>query len=197
MTSRDHRLDPAEQLLVLELLVAEADQRLQRGLVAEPVVTADLENLGVDEAFHEPEQERVGSTLHLREQARFGLGEKGEVIDLGKAVRQEALRQVELPSTNDVGVDVPANPLRSADATRIARGIGQVARRACLGPSLLLRSCASLQLPKCGVLVGAQDGEINAEGTGKKVLTSYPTVRIGREICPDICAEGVLLQRAR
>ena len=35
------RLDAAEQLLVLELLVAEAHERLERDLVAEPVVAAE------------------------------------------------------------------------------------------------------------------------------------------------------------
>jgi hypothetical protein len=34
-----------EQRLVLELFVAEANQRFQRGLVAEPVVAAQLEDL--------------------------------------------------------------------------------------------------------------------------------------------------------
>ena len=41
-----------------------------------------------------------------------------------------------------------------------------------------------------GVLVGAQDGEITREGTGKKVLTYYPKVLIAREICPDLRPEG-------
>ena len=51
----DHLLDAAEHLLVLDLLVAEAHQRLERGLVAEPVVAAHLEHLGGDEALDQPE----------------------------------------------------------------------------------------------------------------------------------------------
>jgi hypothetical protein len=39
---RGQFLDAAEQLLVLELLVAEADQRFKRRLVAERVAAADL-----------------------------------------------------------------------------------------------------------------------------------------------------------
>src|SRR3546814_13613824 len=42
-------LDTAEQRLMLQFLVAEAHQRFQRGLVAQPIITADLQHLGVDE----------------------------------------------------------------------------------------------------------------------------------------------------
>ena len=66
---RDHRLEPAEHLLVLELLVGQAHQRLERDLVAEPVTAADLEHLGADEALDQREHVGVGAALHLREQA--------------------------------------------------------------------------------------------------------------------------------
>jgi hypothetical protein len=36
----DHRVDAAEQSLVLQLLVTEANQRFERNLVAEPVLVA-------------------------------------------------------------------------------------------------------------------------------------------------------------
>jgi hypothetical protein len=36
----DHRVDAAEQRLVLQLLVAEPDERLEHDLVAEPVIAA-------------------------------------------------------------------------------------------------------------------------------------------------------------
>ena len=42
---RHHRFDAAEQLLVLQLLVGDAHQRLQRDLVAEAMVAADLQHL--------------------------------------------------------------------------------------------------------------------------------------------------------
>ena len=65
----DQRVDAAEQLLVLQLLVAEPDQRLERHLVAEPVVVADLEHLGVDEALDQPEHVGVGAALDLADEA--------------------------------------------------------------------------------------------------------------------------------
>ena len=65
MSLGHHRLDAAEQRLVLELLVGEADQRLERDLVAERVLAADLEHLGADEALDQAEQVRVGAALHL------------------------------------------------------------------------------------------------------------------------------------
>jgi hypothetical protein len=64
----DHGLDAAEQFLVLEFLVAEADQRLERDLVAQPVIAADLEHLGVDEALHQAEDVGVGAPLDLADQ---------------------------------------------------------------------------------------------------------------------------------
>ena len=69
MPGGDHRLEAAEQLLVLELLVGQAHQRLERDLVAEPVTAADLEHLGADEALDQREHVGVGAALHLREQA--------------------------------------------------------------------------------------------------------------------------------
>jgi hypothetical protein len=44
-------LQAAEELLVLELLFGQAQQRLQRDLVAERVVVADLERLLADVAL--------------------------------------------------------------------------------------------------------------------------------------------------
>ena len=41
----DHAVDPAEQRLVLQLLVAESHQRLERHLIPEPVVMAQFQNL--------------------------------------------------------------------------------------------------------------------------------------------------------
>ena len=68
----DHRVDAAEQLLVLQLLVAEADQRLERDLVAEPVVAAQLEHLGVDEALDQAEDVGVGAALDLAHEPLLG-----------------------------------------------------------------------------------------------------------------------------
>ena len=85
----DHPLDAAEQLLVLELLVGEAHQRLERGLVAEPVVAAHLEDLGADEALDQAEDVGVGAALDLAHEALFVRREKGELVGEREAVGQE------------------------------------------------------------------------------------------------------------
>ena len=88
-------LDAAKQLLVLELLVAEADQRLERHLIAEQVLPTELEHLRVDEALDEAEDVRVGAALNLAQQPSLGRAQELEVVDLGQAVRQERPRVVE------------------------------------------------------------------------------------------------------
>jgi hypothetical protein len=51
----------AEQRLVLQFLVAEPHQRLERDLVAEPVIVAQLEHFGVDEALDQAKDIGVGA----------------------------------------------------------------------------------------------------------------------------------------
>ena len=72
MASAHHRLDAAEQRLVLELLVAEAHQRLERVLVAQPMIAADLEQLGCDETLDEAEDVGIGAALDLAGKALLG-----------------------------------------------------------------------------------------------------------------------------
>ena len=67
----DHRVDAAEERLVLQLLVAEPHQRLERHLVAEPVIVAQFQDLGVDEALHQSEDVRVGAALDLADEPPF------------------------------------------------------------------------------------------------------------------------------
>ena len=117
-------LDAAEQLLVLQLLVGEADQRFERGLIAEPVVAADLEHLRADEALDQAEHVGVGAALHLAQKARFARAQKIQLVDARQAVGQELVTQVELAAANHVAVDVPANSLGDFDALGIARGVG-------------------------------------------------------------------------
>jgi hypothetical protein len=107
----DHRLDAAEQFLVLQLFVAEPHQRLERDLVTEPVTAGDLENLGTDEALDETEHVRVRASLHLRQQAALRARQESELVDHREAVRQEGLREVEIAAADHVGVDVPARAL--------------------------------------------------------------------------------------
>jgi hypothetical protein len=53
-------LQSPEEFLMLELFVAEADQRFERHLIAKPVIAADLQDLGVDEPFDQAEDVGIG-----------------------------------------------------------------------------------------------------------------------------------------
>ena len=115
-----HALEAAEHLLVLQLLVGEPDQRFERDLVAERVVAAELGGLGADEALDQGEHVGVGAALDLRQQARLGRLQEGELVDLRQAVGQELLAEVEAAAADDVAVDVPADALGRLDAAGVA-----------------------------------------------------------------------------
>jgi hypothetical protein len=76
----DQGLDPAKQLLVLQFFVGEAHQRLERDLVAEPVVAALLEDLGADETLDQAEDVGVGAALDLRQQAALAGIEERQLV---------------------------------------------------------------------------------------------------------------------
>ena len=57
-----------------QLLVAEAYQRLERVLVAQPIVAADFEQFCGNEALNQAEDIGVGAALDLAHQALFGVG---------------------------------------------------------------------------------------------------------------------------
>lgn len=101
---------------MLQFLVAEPDQRLERDLVAEPMIAAQLQNLGVDVALDEPEHVGVGASLHLAEVPFLVRREGIEPVGHGQPIGQEFPGEVEPAATNDISFDVPANPLRSGDA---------------------------------------------------------------------------------
>ena len=67
----DHRIDAAEQRLVLQLLVAESNQRLERNLVAEPVIVAEFQNLGIDETLDQTKDIGVSAALDLAHEPLF------------------------------------------------------------------------------------------------------------------------------
>ncbi len=117
-------LDAAEELLVLEFLVAETDQRLQRDLVAGPVLAADLQDLAVDEAFDKAEHIGVGTALDLAQEQPLRLGEELKALNPRKSVRQVFLGRVESASADDVFIDVPADFLRRDDAAFVICGGG-------------------------------------------------------------------------
>jgi hypothetical protein len=124
----DHRLDAPEQRLVLDLLVAEAHQRLERQLVAQRVLAADLEQLGGDEAFDQAEHVGVGAALDLADEAPLGFRQR-QVADQREAVGEVLAFGVELAAANDVAVDVPAHRLGGFDGAGVLGGIGQSGNR--------------------------------------------------------------------
>ena len=62
----EHHVDAAEQRLMLQLLIAEPDQRLERNLVTEPVIVAQFQDLGVDEAFNQSKDVGIGTASDSR-----------------------------------------------------------------------------------------------------------------------------------
>jgi hypothetical protein len=62
---------------MLELFVTETDEGLERDLVAEPMVAADLEDLRVDETLDEAEQVDIGAALHLAEDRPLCISRSG------------------------------------------------------------------------------------------------------------------------
>jgi len=94
---------------VLQLFVAEPDQRLECHLIAEPVVAAQLQHLGADEALDQPEHVGVGAPLDLAEINLLVRREEVEPACQCKPVGQKFVGAVEQPPANDVGLDVPTN----------------------------------------------------------------------------------------
>src|SRR5206468_2559057 len=119
----DHRLDPPKQLLVLQLFVGEANQRLERALIAQPVVVAYLEDLGAYEALDQAEDVGVRTSLDLRQQAALVGTEERHPVNERQAVREEFLREVEFAMANHVAIDIPSDALGYLDALRVTRGI--------------------------------------------------------------------------
>jgi len=91
----DEGLDPAKQFLVLEFFVRKSNQRLERGLVAEPIVVGQLEHLGADVSLDQTEDVGVRAALYLRQQAAFVGTEKRNAVNKRQAVRQEFLGEVD------------------------------------------------------------------------------------------------------
>jgi hypothetical protein len=91
----DHCVDAAEQRLVLQLLVAEPNQRLERNLVAEPVIVAQFQDLGIDEALDQPENVGVGAALDLAHEPLFIRRQGRERISKREPVRQEFMGGIE------------------------------------------------------------------------------------------------------
>ena len=100
---------------MLQLLVAEPDQRFERDLVAEPMIAAQLQHLGADKAFDQPEHVGVGAALHLAEIPPLLRRKEMPACRQGEPVGQEFVGEIEPAAADDVGLDVPADPFRAGD----------------------------------------------------------------------------------
>ena len=137
----DHRVDAAEQGLVLQLLVAEPDQRLERNLVAEPMIVAQFQDLGVDESLDQPKDIGVGAALDLAREPLFISRQGRERIGERQPVRQELVGGIEAAPPDDVLVNIPSHPLGRLNAARIPFGAVDFADRI-HGSSPLTEWCA-------------------------------------------------------
>src|SRR5258708_2012255 len=82
-------------------------------------IAAQLQNLGIDEALHQPEDVGVGAALDLPDEPFLTRRQGGELASEREPVRQEFLGVVEAASTDDVLLDVPTHPLGGLNAPRI------------------------------------------------------------------------------
>ena len=55
------------------------------------MIAAEFQHFGVDEALDKTKRVRVGSALDLAEIPLFVFGQKGQILHLGKSVRQVLL----------------------------------------------------------------------------------------------------------
>src|SRR6185312_839582 len=74
----DHRVDAAKQRLMLQLLVAKSYQCFECNLTAEPVIAAQLQDLGIDEALDQAKDIGVGAALDLAHETFFICRKSGE-----------------------------------------------------------------------------------------------------------------------
>jgi hypothetical protein len=117
-----HRLEPAEELLVLQLLVGEAHERLEDDLVAQGMRSGDVDQLRADESLHEAEHVGVGASLDLADEALLAGGREREASHRRETVGNELAGIVEIAAADHVAVDLPAHLLRSLDAPGVTGG---------------------------------------------------------------------------
>jgi len=140
----NHRIDTAEQILVLQLLLTEPNQCFERNLVAELVILAQLQELGIDGALDQ--DVRIGATWiwltnHLS---------PGEWVVNASASESPSGRNLCAASKRrprrDLLVHVPLRPPGYLNAARIAVGVTSS------GDELIFQS------PLPGSQVGGIDG---------------------------------------
>ena len=104
---------------MLQLLVAEPHQRLERMLIAEPVLVAQFQHLGIDEPLHQPEHVGIGAALDLAHEPLLSRRQRGERVGQDEPVRKELVGGVEPASPDDVRLHLPVHPLGRLDRARI------------------------------------------------------------------------------
>lgn len=109
---------------MLQLLITEPNQRLERDLVAEPVLVAQFQNLGIDEALNQPKDIGVGAPLNLAHKPLFISREACESVGQREPVRKELVGGVEAATSDYIVLNVPAHPLGRLNAARIPFAVG-------------------------------------------------------------------------
>jgi hypothetical protein len=101
---------------MLQFFVAEPDQRLQRDLIAEPVLVAQFKDLGIDEALDQSKHIGIGPALNLTDEALFIGGQRGECVGHRQRVGEKFVGGIETAPPDHVLVDVPADSLGRLNA---------------------------------------------------------------------------------
>jgi hypothetical protein len=104
---------------VFQLLVAEPYERLERNLVAEPVILAQFQNLGIDETLDQTKHIGVGAALYLTDEPLFVGRQRRERIRQRKPVWKKLIGGIEAAPPDHILVDVPTNPLGRLNAACI------------------------------------------------------------------------------
>src|SRR5437868_13599019 len=104
---------------MLQHFVAEPYYRLERNLVAEPVIFAQFQHLGIDEALDQTKDIGVGAALYLADESLF-IGRQGrERIRQRKSIWKKLVGGIEFAPPDHILVDVPTDPLGRLNAARI------------------------------------------------------------------------------
>src|SRR5262249_38371775 len=91
----EYRLGAAEQLRVLQLLLAEAEERAQVGAVGVPVLLRDAGEVDGDELFVVAEHVNVAERSDMAQRSLVPLIEEGEMLGAHPRARDDPLRRIE------------------------------------------------------------------------------------------------------
>src|SRR5262249_53582620 len=119
----NHCVDPAEQRLMLQLFIAETNQSLECNLVAEPMIVAQFQDFGVDEALNEPKDVGIGTALDLTHEPLFIGGTSSESFCQGQTIPQKLVGCIKAASPDHVFLYIPSHALGCLNAASIAVGV--------------------------------------------------------------------------